>query len=102
MVACTKPQQMKKEESERLRGERDQIKFIKICTFKKQIMLNKFVLPTLRKFCVRVFEILETRQCRHFFESCSQKSRVRLIAELGNSFNLFSLLLLLYRALDFY
>ena len=28
MVAYTEPQQMKKEESERLRGERDQIKFI--------------------------------------------------------------------------
>ena len=28
MVACTKPQQRKKEESERLRGERDQINFI--------------------------------------------------------------------------
>ena len=28
MVACTKPQQRKREESERLRGERDQIKFI--------------------------------------------------------------------------
>ena len=28
MVAYTMPQQMKKEESERLRGERDQIKFI--------------------------------------------------------------------------
>ena len=28
MVAYTKPQQRKKEESERLRGERDQIKFI--------------------------------------------------------------------------
>ena len=28
MVAYTKPRQMKKEESERLRGERDQIKFI--------------------------------------------------------------------------
>ena len=28
MVAYTKPQQMKKEESEKLRGERDQIKFI--------------------------------------------------------------------------
>ena len=28
MVAYTKPQQTKKEESERLRGERDQIKFI--------------------------------------------------------------------------
>ena len=27
MVAYTKPQQRKKEESERLRGERDQIKF---------------------------------------------------------------------------
>ena len=27
MVADTKPQQWKKEESERLRGERDQIKF---------------------------------------------------------------------------
>ena len=30
MVAYTKPQQRKKEESERLRGERDQIKFIDI------------------------------------------------------------------------
>ena len=28
MVAYTKPQQRKKEESQRLRGERDQIKFI--------------------------------------------------------------------------
>ena len=28
MVACTKPQQRKKEESEQLRGESDQIKFI--------------------------------------------------------------------------
>ena len=28
MVAATKPQQRKKEEGERLRGERDQIKFI--------------------------------------------------------------------------
>ena len=28
MVAYTKPQQLNKEESERLRGERDQIKFI--------------------------------------------------------------------------
>ena len=28
MVAFTKPKQRKKEESERLRGERDQIKFI--------------------------------------------------------------------------
>ena len=28
MVVYTKPQQMKKEESERLRGERDQIKYI--------------------------------------------------------------------------
>ena len=28
MVACTKPQQRKKEESKRLRVERDQIKFI--------------------------------------------------------------------------
>ena len=28
MVAYTKPQQRKKDESERLRGERDQIKFI--------------------------------------------------------------------------
>ena len=27
MVACRKPQQWKKEENERLRGERDQIKF---------------------------------------------------------------------------
>ena len=29
MVAYTKPQQRKKEESERLRGERDKIKFIR-------------------------------------------------------------------------
>ena len=28
MVACTKPQQRKKEECEKLRGGRDQIKFI--------------------------------------------------------------------------
>ena len=28
MVACTKPHHRKKEESERLRGERDKIKFI--------------------------------------------------------------------------
>ena len=28
MVACTKPQQRKKEGSEQLRGERDKIKFI--------------------------------------------------------------------------
>ena len=30
MVPCTKPQQSKKEESERLRGERDHIKFINL------------------------------------------------------------------------
>ena len=30
MVAYTKPQQWKKEESERLTGERDQIKFIHV------------------------------------------------------------------------
>ena len=30
MVAYTKPQKWKKEESERLRGERDQIKFISL------------------------------------------------------------------------
>ena len=30
MVAYTKPQQRKKEESEKLRGERDQIKFINL------------------------------------------------------------------------
>ena len=30
MVAYTKPQQMKKEESERLKGERHQIKFINL------------------------------------------------------------------------
>ena len=34
MVAYKKPQQWKKEESERLRGERDQIKFIDL-TFEK-------------------------------------------------------------------
>ena len=33
MVAYTNPQQRKKEESERLRGERDQIKFIDLIKF---------------------------------------------------------------------
>ena len=35
MVSYTKPRQRKKEESERLRGERDQIKFIDL-RFEKQ------------------------------------------------------------------
>ena len=34
MVAYTKPQQGKKEESERLKGERDQIKFIALLDLK--------------------------------------------------------------------
>ena len=38
MVAYTKPQQRKKEESERLRGERDQIKFIDLRFERWQIM----------------------------------------------------------------
>ena len=35
MVAYTKPQQWKKEESERLRGKRDQIKFLVDPTFER-------------------------------------------------------------------
>ena len=38
MVAYTKPQQRKKEESERLRGERDQIKFIDLRFEKWQVV----------------------------------------------------------------
>ena len=37
MVAFTKPQQRKKEESKRLRGERDQIKFIDLRFEREQI-----------------------------------------------------------------
>ena len=36
MVAYTKPQQWEKEESERLRGERDQIKFIDLSQERKK------------------------------------------------------------------
>ena len=39
MVAYTKPQQRKKEESEKLRGERDQIKFVDL-RFEKFIDLR--------------------------------------------------------------
>ena len=39
MVAYTKPQQRKKEESERLRGERDQIKFIDL-RFESALILD--------------------------------------------------------------
>ena len=38
MVAYTKPQQRKKEESERLRGERDQIKFIELRCERRQVV----------------------------------------------------------------
>ena len=46
MVAYAKPQQRKKEESERLRGERDQIKFIdlngKVCSpYEPRFQLNQ-------------------------------------------------------------
>ena len=39
MVAYTKPQQRKKEESKRLRGERDQIKFIDLRFERWQVAL---------------------------------------------------------------
>ena len=43
MVACIKPQQRKKEESERLRGERDQIKFIDLRFERRQVVgLSEF------------------------------------------------------------
>ena len=49
MVACTIPQQRKKEESERLRGEGDQIKLIglgferwQVVRFRKAIKNSKF------------------------------------------------------------
>ena len=38
MVAYTKPEQRKKEESERLRGERDQIKFIDLRFERRQVV----------------------------------------------------------------
>ena len=38
MMAYTKPQQRKKEESERLRGERDQIKFIDLGSERWQVV----------------------------------------------------------------
>ena len=38
MVAYTKPQQSKKEESEKLRGERDQIKFIDLRCERGQVV----------------------------------------------------------------
>ena len=38
MVACTKPQQREKEESERLRGERGQIKFIDLIFERCQVV----------------------------------------------------------------
>ena len=38
MVACIKPQQREKEESERLRGERDQIKFIDLRFARWQVL----------------------------------------------------------------
>ena len=38
MVAYTKPQQRKKEESERLRGERDQIKFIDLGFERREVV----------------------------------------------------------------
>ena len=41
MVAYTKPQQRKKEESERLRGEGDQIKFIDLRFERWQVVIFK-------------------------------------------------------------
>ena len=41
MVAYTKPQQRKKEGSERLRGERDQIKFIDLSKEKSNSFMFK-------------------------------------------------------------
>ena len=41
MVAYTKPQKRKKEESERLRGERDQIKFIDLGVERCKIQESK-------------------------------------------------------------
>ena len=41
MVAYTKPQQRKKEESKRLRGERDQIKFIDLEFERLKFVLRK-------------------------------------------------------------
>ena len=38
MVAYTKPQQWRKEESEQLRGERDQIKFIDLRSERRQVV----------------------------------------------------------------
>ena len=44
MVAYKKPQQWKKEESERLRGERDQIKFI-------DLRFERWQVVALSEFC---------------------------------------------------
>ena len=38
-MACKKPQQRKKEESDRLRGERDQIKFIDLIFERWQVVV---------------------------------------------------------------
>ena len=54
MVAYTKPQQRKKEESERLRGERDQIKFI-------DIRFEQWQVVRFRKAGRR--QIISTRNC---------------------------------------
>ena len=39
MVAYTRPQQWKKEERERLRGERDQIKFVDLRFEREQVVI---------------------------------------------------------------
>ena len=54
MVAYTKPQQWKKEESERLRGERDQIKFIDLEFERWQVLrLRKAGRRLILKMCPR-------------------------------------------------
>ena len=55
MVAYTKPQERKKEESDRLRGERDQIKFIGVRFERWQVVTSDF--KTMR---------------RHAFRTCDQ------------------------------
>ena len=64
MVAYTKPQQRKKEESEQLRGERDQIKFIDLRIW--QNFTKEYSLSLIRCFgCppIRLF-VAGVRSCR--------------------------------------
>ena len=60
MVAYTKPQQFKKEESERLRGERDQIKFINL-RFQRSVtvVIHFIVIMDIFKGCVH-FSLTKT------------------------------------------